>query len=105
MSLGSLQDVDIVVELFQVLLLDRGNALKDLIGVKDRLGVCEWVGGSSWRLAFDEGDAISADAESLKVSSGDVQIYLLAAVMDFADLVDHLRARWVNLVADLGDWR
>ena len=61
-------------------------------------------GGSGGRLAFDEGDGVSADAEALKVGSGDVQIYLLAD-MNFADLVDHLRARGLHLVADLGHRR
>jgi hypothetical protein len=34
-----LQDFDIVVEPFEVLLLDRGNTLQDLVGVVDRPGL------------------------------------------------------------------
>jgi hypothetical protein len=34
-----------------------------------------------------------------------VEVNLIASDMDFADLVDHLRAGWLHLVADLGRGR
>ena len=64
------QDVEVDVEPFQVLLLDRGNALKDLVGVKDRLGICERVRCSGWRLLFDVGEGVGFDAEPFKVVPG-----------------------------------
>jgi hypothetical protein len=33
-----LEDVDVAIESLQILLLDRGDALQDLVGVKDWLG-------------------------------------------------------------------
>jgi hypothetical protein len=90
-----LKDADIVIEPLQVLFLHRGDAFHYFAGVESGLRVCEWVGGSGWRLAFNERDAISADAEPLKVGSGDVQIDFLATMMYFADLVDELRTRRV----------
>jgi hypothetical protein len=67
-------------------------------------GACKRVGGSGWRFAFDESDVLDGHSETLKVGSGDVEIDLIASVMNFADLVD-LRTVGLHLVAHLGDWR
>jgi hypothetical protein len=54
------------------------SALEDLVGVKDRLGVCERVGGSGWSLAFDEGEGVGAHAEPFEVGSRTLQVDLIA---------------------------
>jgi hypothetical protein len=48
------------------------------VAIEDRLGAGEQVGGSRRRLAFDEGESAGADAETLKISAGDVKVDLSA---------------------------
>ncbi len=40
--------------------------------------VSEWVGGSGWSFALDEGEVVDAFAEALKVGSRDVEVDLAA---------------------------
>ena len=51
-----------------------------------RLGVCEWVGGSGWSLAFDEGEGVGAHAEPFEVGSRTLQVDLIAIAADMGDL-------------------
>jgi hypothetical protein len=46
-------------------------------------------------------DVLDGYWETLKVGFGDVEIDLIPSVRNFADLVDHLRAGRVDLIADL----
>ena len=97
-----LQDVHIIVGLLEALALDCLDALQQLATIEDRLW---FVGGSSRRLAVDEGESVGADAESLKISTRDVQINFIAPDMDVTDLIQHLRIRWVNLISNPRHWR
>jgi hypothetical protein len=69
---------DVIIEPFQVLVLDCGNALQNLVGVKHRLGGCEQVGGSDGRLAINEGQGIGSYAKPLEVRSGQLQVQFIA---------------------------
>ena len=60
-----LEDVDVVIEPPQILLLDRGNAVENLVGVKHRLGGGEQVGGSGWWFAINEGKSIGSYTKPL----------------------------------------
>ena len=100
-----LQDVNIIVGLSETVALDGLDALEQLATIEDRLGAGEWIGGSHRRFAFDKCEPVGADAESLKIGTGDVQINFIAPDMDMTDLVNHLRIRWVDLVPDLGHKR
>ena len=100
-----LQDVDVVIESFQVLLLDCGNAVKDLIGVEGGFGGCERVRDSGWRLAFDEGDSFERHAKAHEIGSGNVEVDFFTSVMDLENLVDHHRLVRADFVADLGRGR
>jgi hypothetical protein len=91
-----------VVESLEALALHSGDTRQHFRGIKHGLGTGKRVGGSRRWLALGESKAIGADAEALKISTGDVRVNFIAADIDFADLVDHLRASGLHLVADLG---
>jgi hypothetical protein len=95
-----LQDVDVVAGLFEALALDGLDSLQQLATIEDRLRPSERVLGARRWVALGEGDTVGVDAESLEIGAGDVEIDLCAVV---ADLVEQLRVRWVDLVANL--WR
>jgi hypothetical protein len=97
-----LEDVEIVVEPFQVSLLDCGNALEDLLGIKDRIGAGEWVGCSGGGLAFNEGQPVDGNAEAHEIRSGELEIDFVAAVMNLDNLIDAASANR-HLVADPWD--
>jgi hypothetical protein len=97
-----LQDVNIILGLFETVALDGLDALEQLATIEDRLGAGEWIGGLHRRFAFDKGESVGADAESLKIGTRDAQINFIAPAMDVTDLVNHLRIRWVDLIPDLG---
>jgi hypothetical protein len=66
------------------------------------LGAGERVGGLGSRLSFDKGQALGADAETLKVGAGNVQIDFVTFRGDAADFVDHFGACMFDLISDLG---
>jgi hypothetical protein len=65
-----------------VLSFDGTDALQHFTSIEGRLGVCERVGGSGWRLSFDEGEVVDSFAETLHVGSRDLKVNLVAPVMD-----------------------
>ena len=100
-----LEDVDVIIKSLQILFLDRGDALQDFAGVGDRLGAGERVGGSGWRLAFDEGEVVGAHAEPFEVGSRTLQVDLMAIAAYMGDLKNGCGARDCYLVADPGHGR
>lgn len=84
------------------LLLQR---LQRLAAGEDRFGAGERFRGLSRRFAFGGGESVGADAESLKISVGDMRVNSIASDTDMTDLVNHRRIRWVDLIPDLGHSR
>jgi hypothetical protein len=65
-----LQNIDVIVRLFQTVSLGGLDALQQLTAVKYRFGFSERVGGSGPRFAFGEGEAFSSNAKRSRFVPG-----------------------------------
>jgi|SRR6266550_3837690 len=78
------------------------DALQYFACVKGGLGACERVGGSGWRFAFNERECAGFDAEPFEVCSRELEIDLVASVIDMGDFKWGIGTRDGDLVADAG---
>jgi hypothetical protein len=65
-----LEDVEVIVEPFQILLLDGADPLEYFVGVEDGFRGGERVGGSGGRLAVDESEVACFDANHWRFVPG-----------------------------------